>query len=210
MDTRYFEDLAAAFVRGKLGVDGHDAQALIGLGLSRGLKLHKFKRQAELPRVRRVLGLLRSLVPTDLLDVGSGRGAFLWPLVDAFPELPVLAIDHQERRALDIDAVRRGGIDRLCSARMDARRLALRTKSRDVATALEVLEHLERPELAARELVRVARRFVVASVPAHEDENPEHLHLFDETALQRLFEAAGATRVTFERVHNHIIALARL
>lgn len=210
MDTRYFEDLAAAFVRGKLRVEGDDPQALIALGLSKGLKLHKFKRQAELPRVRRVLGLLRSLSPTDLLDVGSGRGTFLWPLLDAFPELPVLAIDHQERRALDVDAVRRGGIARLGSAQMDARRLALRPKSRDVATALEVLEHLERPEEAAAELVRVARRFVVASVPAHEDENPEHVQLFDEAALQRLFGAAGATRVTFERVHNHIIALARL
>jgi hypothetical protein len=32
-----------------------------------------------LPRVRKVLGVLRGVHPANLLDVGSGRGAFLWP-----------------------------------------------------------------------------------------------------------------------------------
>jgi ubiquinone/menaquinone biosynthesis C-methylase UbiE len=205
--TRYYQALAAAFVRGKLGVSAASDEETIELGLSRGLKLHKFKRQAELPRVRRVLGVLRSLGPADLLDVGSGRGTFLWPLADAFPELPVLAIDEAPVRVADIHAVRIGGIDRLAVARMDACALALGEGSREVVTILEVLEHLEHPELAAAEALRVARRFVVASVPAHEDDNPEHLRLFDEPALARLF--AGAGRVSFERVLNHIIAVVR-
>jgi ubiquinone/menaquinone biosynthesis C-methylase UbiE len=208
--TRYFEELAAAFVRGKLGVRGDDPAQLIALGLARGLCLHKFKRQAELPRVRRVIGILRGLAPESLLDVGSGRGTFLWPLVDAFPYLRLLAVDKSERRAGDIDAVRKGGVERLSAACMDACALALRGRSRDVVTALEVLEHLEQPGKAAEEAVRVARRFVVASVPAHEDENPEHIQLFDEPKLRRLFESVGATRVSFERVANHIIAVVRL
>ena len=206
--TRYFEELAAAFVRGKLGESGASAQETIALGLSRGLKLHKFKRQAELPRVHRVLGVLRGLGPETLLDVGSGRGTFLWPLVDAFPSLPVLAVDESEVRVRDLHAVRVGGIDRLSASRMDACALALPDKSRDVATILEVLEHLERPALAAQEAMRVARRFVVASVPAHADDNPGHRHLFGEAAIERLF--AGAGRTSFERVLNHIIAVVRL
>ncbi len=207
--TRYYEELAAAFVRGRLGVSGGSDAELIERGHAAGLKLHKFKRQAELPRVRRVLGALHGLAPQDLLDVGSGRGTFLWPLVNEFPWLPVLAVDEAERRVADLQAVRRGGIERLSAAQMDACALALGSKSRDVVTILEVLEHLERPERAAAEAVRVARRFVVASVPAHEDENPEHVQLFDEPALGRLFESAGAGRVSFERVLNHIIAVVR-
>src|SRR5687768_8078680 len=86
-DDRYFTRLAAAYVRGKLGRDAprvsHDE--LIAAGLAGGLRLHKFKRSTELPRVRKVLGLLRGLSPASLLDVGSGRGTFLWPLLDAFP-----------------------------------------------------------------------------------------------------------------------------
>ncbi|HEY3446236.1 MAG TPA: methyltransferase domain-containing protein [Myxococcales bacterium] len=207
---RYYEELAAAFVRGRLGLTGGTDAEVIARGQADDLKLHKFKRQAELPRVKRVLGVLRGLAPEDLLDVGSGRGTFLWPLVDGLPWLPVVAVDQAQRRVQDLQAVRKGGVERLSAVQMDACSLALKSKSRDVVTILEVLEHLERPERAAAEGVRVARRFVVASVPAHEDENPEHLRLFDERALGRLFESAGATRVSFERVLNHIIAVVRL
>src|SRR4051794_20000367 len=98
-EDRYFAELAGAFVRGRLGAgDGDD----VARGLAAGLRLHKFKRNAELPRVRRVLGLLRGLAPSSLLDVGSGRGTFLWPLLDALPELPVVAVDRDARRAADL------------------------------------------------------------------------------------------------------------
>ncbi|NJM35092.1 MAG: AAA domain-containing protein [Rhodomicrobium sp.] len=30
--------------------------------------------------------------PESLIDFGSGRGVFLWPLLDAFPDLPVMAV----------------------------------------------------------------------------------------------------------------------
>jgi 2-polyprenyl-3-methyl-5-hydroxy-6-metoxy-1,4-benzoquinol methylase len=83
-------------------------QALIQLGIARDLRLHKFKRTMNLARVRKVLGILRGLQPSDMLDIGSGRGAFLWPLLDAFPGLPVTAVDLLDRRVADIEAVRRG------------------------------------------------------------------------------------------------------
>jgi ubiquinone/menaquinone biosynthesis C-methylase UbiE len=207
--ARYYLDLAAAFVRGKLP-DAPDLPAadLVRHGLAAGLRLHKFKRSALLPRVRRVLGLLRSLAPADLLDVGSGRGAFLWPLLDAFPDLSVLAIDRKPHRVEDIQAVAAGGVPRLRGALMDACHLALPDKSVEGATLLEVLEHLERPALAVREAVRVARRFVAVSVPSRPDENPEHIHLFDRDSLQALFTAAGAGRLSVEFVLNHLVALA--
>jgi ubiquinone/menaquinone biosynthesis C-methylase UbiE len=206
----YFEELAAAFARGRLGLPRElgDVDA-IEQGRQAGLKLHKFKRQSGLPRVKKVLGLLRGMAPQSLLDVGSGRGTFLWPLLDALPSLTVLGIDIVERRAGDLQAVRRGGIDRLFSARMDACALALAPGSFEVVTALEVLEHLPDPARAIREVMRVAARFVVASVPSHEDANPEHLHLLDQATLEREFSRAGATRITFDHVHDHLILVAR-
>lgn len=89
---RYFADFVAAFVRGRLGSPGLPTDELIARGPERGLRLHRFKRK-ELPRVRRVIGILKGLAPCDLLDVGSGRGTFLWPLLDALPDLPVTAVD---------------------------------------------------------------------------------------------------------------------
>ena len=103
MDQNYFDRLAAAFVRGKLcddpAAEAHvelfarpldqltdeELQALIQLGLAHDLRLHKFKRTMDLVRVRKVIGILRGLQPANLLDVGSGRGAFLWPLLLILP-----------------------------------------------------------------------------------------------------------------------------
>lgn len=207
-EDHYYRELAAAFVRGRLGDEPGDADALIRRGRTAGLKLHKFKRSTELPRVRKVIGILRAIAPDRLLDIGSGRGTFLWPLVDAFPTLAVTAVDHSARRAADLAAVARGGIARLQSVQMDAHALAFADDSFDVVTLLEVLEHLDDPARAAAEALRVARRFVVASVPSKPDDNPEHIHLFDARALERLF--AGATRVQCDYVLNHIVMVARV
>jgi ubiquinone/menaquinone biosynthesis C-methylase UbiE len=206
---RYYLDLAADFVRGRLPAAPDLPPAeLVRHGLDVGLRLHRFKRTGELPRVRRVLGLLRGLAPADLLDVGSGRGVFLWPLLDAFPGLPVTAIDQLPHRVADIQAVRAGGLRNLTGALMDATRLELADGAVDGVTILEVLEHLPAPGMAVAEAVRVARRFVVVSVPSKPDDNPEHIHLFDRESLQALFAEAGVRRVSFDYVLNHMVALA--
>lgn len=206
-ERHYYADLAAAYVRGRLPDAPHD-ESPRDLALRHGLRLHRFKRSADLPRVRKVLGILRGIAPFDLLDIGTGRGVFLWPLLDAFPWLDVTALDRDHRRVADLQAVHDGGIDRLRPVQMDVQRLALADRSVDVVTFLEVLEHLPRPERAAAEALRVARRFVVLSVPSKEDDNPEHIHLFTRRSLESLLLGAGARRVTFDGVLNHLIALA--
>ena len=206
-DGTHYRALAAAYARGRLGVSGDDDE-VIAAAEHAELRMHRFKRNAELPRVRRVLGMLRSLAPSELLDVGSGRGTFLWPLLDELPWLPITAVDVLDYRARDIRALREGGIERVDALHADVRELPLDEDSFDGATALEVLEHMHDSERAARELMRVARRFVIATVPSEPDENPEHVRLFDERSLAKLFEDAGARSVRVERVRGHLVALA--
>ncbi len=206
---RHYSELAAAFCRGRLDLvsSTSDGDALCA-GNAAGLRLHKFKRSAELPRVRRVLGTLRSFAPTSLLDIGSGRGVFLWPLLDAFPELSVTSVDLRPDRVRDLQAVSRGGVGRLAAQEGDARALPFPDASFELVTALEVLEHLDDPVAAAREILRVASRAVVVSVPSQEDDNPEHIQLFSSGELRALLTRAGALRVDVEHVRGHAVAVA--
>lgn len=179
------------------------------MGRSHGLRLHRFKRTMGLPRVQKVLGILRSLQPADLLDIGSGRGAFLWPLLDAFPHLPVTAVDTLAHRMAEMQAVRDGGIITLTVMQADATALDFSDRSFDVVTLLEVLEHIPAYERALAEVCRVARRFLVLSVPSRPDDNPEHLHLFTEPLLRERLQPY-VVRVSVEYVHNHLIVMARV
>src|SRR5579883_1609373 len=112
MSGLLYPELAAAFVRGRAKRDGGIAlpvrlrEAALGelsseeldelarLGTEHGLRMGKFEKGPLLPRLRPVLGALHGLAPASVLDVGSGRGAFLWPLLDSFRSLPVTAVDR--------------------------------------------------------------------------------------------------------------------
>jgi len=206
---RYRLELAAAFVRGRLELDDAlDPVACFRLGREAGLELHKFKRMT-LPRVEKVLGILRGFSPASLLDLGSGRGTFLWPLLSAFEGLEVTALDRDPRRVRDLRAVGAGGVARLSAVEGDLAELPFADDAFDGVTALEVLEHVDDPERAAGELLRVARRFVVASVPSKPDDNPEHIHHFPAAEFSALFEGAGAQRVNLDAVLNHWVVVVR-
>jgi len=182
---------------------------LMALGNDAGLRLHRFKRSMLLPRVRVVLGMLQGIQPTELLDVGSGRGVFLWPLLDAFPELPVTALDLLDFRVADLLAVRAGGVTALDALQGDIVTAKIAPAAYDVVTMLEVLEHIPDTRAALRSAARASRRFLVLSVPSKADDNPEHIHLFDEATLRALLAEVGIDRVSTEYVRGHILVVAR-
>ncbi len=228
MDERYYLQLAAAFVRGRLAehpvrqanerlflqpleaLSAEEQTALIALGLKEGLRLHKFKRTMDLPRVKKVLGILKGIQPEHLLDIGTGRGAFLWTLLDTFQALPVTCVDVLEQRVADIQAVQRGGIVHLSAIKGDATRLPFEDRRFAAVTMLEVLEHIPDTRKALDEVCRVARDFVIFSVPSKEDDNPEHIHLFDQQAFRAMLGARGVHRLNVEYVPNHMIVVAKL
>ena len=58
--------------------------------------------------------------------------------------------------------------------------------------------------------VRMARRYVVATVPSRPDDNPEHIHLLTKQKLTELFENAGCRRLHFDGVPGHLFLAASL
>jgi ubiquinone/menaquinone biosynthesis C-methylase UbiE len=201
--------LAMAFLRGTLDRPQASEEELLNMAKAQEIRIHRFKRKDGPARVTRALSTLEGLQPSSLLDIGSGRGTFLWPLLHRFPDLNVAAIDALEHRVRDIEATRLGGIDRVSAQVADVCSLPFEEDEFDVVTVLEVLEHLKAPALAAAEVLRVARRFTVASVPSTADDNPEHIQLFTPKSLTELFMDAGAERVQIDHVHNHMIAVIR-
>lgn len=226
--NQYHLRLAAAYVRGRclqtnepklpdllstspLGdLSEQELIAIIEHGLAAGLRLHRFKQTMGLARVERVLGYLQGIQPSELLDIGSGRGAFLWPLLTTFPALPVTAIDADAERAKQLEAVQIGGVQQLRADCLDVTNLPFAAGQFDVVTALEVLEHIPAVEQAIAEIVRVARRFVLVSAPSRPDDNPEHIHLFTQPQLRTLFANCGLESLKFEYVHNHQLLIANV
>lgn len=206
-DATHYLALAGAYARGALGAPALTDAEAVARGEAAGLKLHRFKRTAQLPRVRAAIGALRGFAPSRLIDLGSGRGAFVWPLLDALA-LELIAVDVLAHRAQLYEHVRRGGIDRVAGVRAELTALPFADGAAECVTVLE--EHLpdDGPARAIAEALRVATTAVIASVPSHEDNNPEHVHLFDPRRLAELFRAAGARRVTVDHVPSHAIVVA--
>jgi hypothetical protein len=63
---------------------------------------------------------------------------------------------------------------------------------------------------ALAEAVRVARRYVVISVPDRSAGVPHNTHLFSGERLSEMLLLAGASRVTIDVVPDHLIAIGRI
>ena len=177
-------------------------------------KDHYFKAKEDLPRVKSVLGFLQGIIPMGqcktLLDVGSGRGAFLFPLLRDFPTLEVTSIDILPHRIELLDCLHQGGITNLHPILGDICTWNAPDKSYDVVTMLEVMEHIPDTEAVVRNAIRLAHNYIVVSVPSKPDDNPEHIHLFSNEDLKSLFMEHGCKKVKFISVTNHRIMVAQI
>lgn len=207
MEQQYNTRLAEAYKRGYAirYKDRQDAPEL---------KMHYFKVKEDLPRVQVVLGFLQGIVPAgqcqSLLDVGSGRGVFLFPLLREFPELEVTSLDILPHRVELLQCIHDGGISNLHPLQENICTWNAPDKSVDVVTMLEVMEHIPDTEAVVRNAVRLARNYIIVSVPSKPDDNPEHIHLFSKEDLNSLFLQHGCTKVKFMSVTNHTVMFGML
>jgi 2-polyprenyl-3-methyl-5-hydroxy-6-metoxy-1,4-benzoquinol methylase len=101
--------------------------------------------------------------PATVLDVGCGEGVVTARLAALLPHARVEGLDVEDPALVAEWRAREGG--NLGFRPGSAYALPHDDRSVDTVCCLEVLEHLERPEAALAELVRVARRAVVVSTP---------------------------------------------
>ena len=177
-------------------------------------KDYYFKVKDDLPRVQVVLGFLQGVVAAgqcqSLLDVGSGRGVFLFPLLREFPDMEVTSLDILPHRVELLQCLHDGGIENLHPQLGDICNWNAPDKSFDVVTMLEVMEHIPDTEAVVRNAVRLAKNYIIVSVPSKPDDNPEHIHLFSNEDLESLFMKNGCSKVKFMSVTNHRVAVVTI
>lgn len=71
-----------------------------------------------------------------------------------------------------------------------------------------VLVHIPDAQTALTEAVRVCRRALLLSMPSRPDDNPEHIHLFDEERLRQMLADCEVNRVKCDGVSGHLTVLA--
>jgi 2-polyprenyl-3-methyl-5-hydroxy-6-metoxy-1,4-benzoquinol methylase len=107
--------------------------------------------------------LLTRAAPRSLLDVGCGEGVLVHRWALAMPDRRVVGIDLEE------ESIQAGWAERQAAnleyRTMPADDLPFATGEFDLATAIEVLEHVPDPERTLAEMARCAERHLLVSVP---------------------------------------------
>ncbi len=201
-----YENLIAKDI---LNIDENDINRYEEIGKKLNLKLYHFKEKNILPRVNVVLGFIKSIYPDSLLDVGSGVGRFLFPLLCENFNIDILSIDILDDRIKFLKYLQLGGIsnltvlkDNICTAQYDDNKY-------QVVTLLEVLEHIPNYKDALENAIRISKEYIIISVPSKEDNNPEHIHLLTKEILTNDFNSFGITNLKFSGVLGHLILIAR-
>lgn len=109
----------------------------------------------------RFIRVASDIQPKSILELGCGEGYLLSQLHQHFPSVPMLGLDN-----LDV-ALDEGHriFPELQLMHGDIYHIAQPDKSWDLVIASEVLEHLDDPLAALKELKRVSSRHVLLSVP---------------------------------------------
>ncbi len=172
------------------------------------LKIYHFKEKEILPRVKIVLGFLRGIMPERVLDVGSGRGAFLFPFLNEFINTKVLSIDILDKRVEFLSNLSLGGVKNLTCKKLDITLYDYETELYDCVTMLEVLEHIPNVEVAIKNAIKLTKKYIVITVPAKKDDNPEHIHLLTKEKLSKIFNENGINNLKFTLLKDHLLLIA--
>jgi 2-polyprenyl-3-methyl-5-hydroxy-6-metoxy-1,4-benzoquinol methylase len=107
--------------------------------------------------------LFEQASPRSLLDIGCGEGVLTFRWAQQLGERRVVGIDLEDPKlAAEWDGRSRPNLE---YRTMRAENLPFEDDEFDVATAIEVLEHVPDPAHTVAEMARVAQRHLLVSVP---------------------------------------------
>ena len=183
-------------------------EKLIKIADSKNIDYHNFK-NSKLPRVEKVIGMLKGIKPPSILDIGFGRGKFLYPFLEEFGNYNITAIEKSISSIQEALYLNKEGYPNLTLSFSDLFDNEWKNKTFHTITALEVMEHIENTEKFLDECIRLAYKWLILSVTSKEDNNPEHIHLFTEEKINHLFKKYNLTP-KYEYVLNNMLIRVKL
>lgn len=173
-------------------------------------KIHYFKKTdlTTLPRVVEIIKILKSLEYEieSLVDFGSQRGALLFPLMDKFPQFNFTGIDFDDEVKEFYQCLESLPNFNFIQANLENLKPILEDKSVDIVIASEIFEHIQDYQKAIDEAFRIARKYIIVTVPNHPDDNPEHINYFTKEDLEKLFNRPEkdviSCKITSGRIYN--------
>jgi len=112
---------------------------------------------------REAVELLDRAAPASLLDVGCGEGVLLQRWAQRLPDARMVGVDLEE------PSIQQGWSEHTAANLeyrvVDGPELPFADKEFEMASAMEVLEHLPDPERMLAEMARCARTHLLVSVP---------------------------------------------
>ena len=107
--------------------------------------------------------LFQQAAPHSLLDIGCGEGVLTHQWAQQLPEARVVGIDLDDPKlAAEWEQRQAANLEYIV---MKAENLPFADSEFEVATAIEVLEHVPDPEHTVAEMARCASRYLLVSVP---------------------------------------------
>lgn len=177
-------------------------------GFWEGEMLHDAENQM---RIERTAALIPAGV-SSLADIGCGNGVFVNYLKEHKPELELMAVDRSQTALKYVNTPKMSG---------DVADIPLQDNSFDCVTCLEVVEHLPIGvyEKAFSELARIAKKYIIISVPYMENLEERHnqcpscktifnhdLHLrsFGDETMKQLLISHGYECVSIEHLGESV------
>jgi SAM-dependent methyltransferase len=190
------------------------------IDISQVNKLYRFKRNdlTLLPRVKEILGMIHCFQYDidSIVDFGSQRGALLFPLIDNFPGIKITGVDLANDietflKPLEYSSTNENGYNfKFIKADITQQIKDIPDKSADIVIASEILEHLEEPIKAIKEAKRIAKQYIIITVPSKPDDNPEHIQYFKVEDMLKLLEINDLNSVNVHLNSNYNLFLVKI
>lgn len=208
MDNKYYTNLLKVMLK---------TDQLENVDLSKVDKLYRFKRNdlVLLPRVKEIIGILKSFQYdiSSIVDFGTQRGALMFPLLDTFPGIQFTGVDISDdiyQFMLPLTQDNHYFNFNMVQADITKSIQSISDKSVDMVLASEILEHLENPIDAVLEAVRIAKKYIIITVPSKADNNPEHIQYFKIDDMKALLEKVGLKNVVVHPNRNYNLFMITL